>query len=71
TSAPDQLRGRLMAIYTLAFLVSMALGNVLTGWVARGGRVPFALGLNGVLMVLLILVGMVLRRRDWDRAEQA
>lgn len=63
--APDALRGRLMALYTLAFLLSMAIGNLITGVVAQNGRVAFAIVLNGLLMAVLILVGRYVRRNAW------
>lgn len=65
--APDLLRGRVMAVYSMVFTLAMALGNLVSGVVAHGGRVPLALGLNGVLFA--VLAGLVAWHgwRRWTR----
>ncbi|MEO7995560.1 MAG: MFS transporter, partial [bacterium] len=70
TSVPDLIRGRVMAMYSLAFTLSMAMGNVISGFVARATSVPIAWTINACGLLLLLLIGMVLRPRIWWRGHQ-
>jgi MFS family permease len=49
----DELRGRVMSIYTLAFFTSMPLGSVIAGFVAE--RIGAPLTLAGASLVLLAM----------------
>jgi MFS family permease len=48
-SVPDQLRGRVMSVYTTVFAGSTPVGGLLSGAIASGAGVPFAIGLGAVL----------------------
>ena len=48
---PDNLRGRVMSIYMVAFRGGMPLGSLAAGWVASVTSAPLVLGVNGALIV--------------------
>ena len=52
-SAPDQMRGRVMSIYMLAFRGGMPLGSLVSGWLATATSAPTVLIANGVLLTLV------------------
>lgn len=54
--APNEMRGRVMSIYMVAFRGASPLGNFLAGSIANLSSVPTMLALNGVLMVAAGLV---------------
>jgi predicted MFS family arabinose efflux permease len=56
-SAPDQMRGRIMAVYLTMFVGMMPLGNALLGTIAEKTSVLFALGLGAV--VVLFSAGLI------------
>ncbi|HYT75967.1 MAG TPA: MFS transporter [Vicinamibacterales bacterium] len=47
---PDNLRGRVMSIYMVAFRGGMPLGSLAAGYVASRTSAPLVLGVNGVLI---------------------
>jgi MFS family permease len=47
---PDNLRGRVMSIYMVAFRGGMPLGSLAAGWVASLTSAPLVLGVNGGLI---------------------
>jgi MFS family permease len=49
--APNEMRGRVMSIYMVAFRGGMPMGSLASGWLANATSAPTALALNGVLMV--------------------
>jgi predicted MFS family arabinose efflux permease len=51
--APNEMRGRVMSIYMLAFRGGMPLGSLVSGWVATLTSAPTVLVLNGVLLSLV------------------
>ena len=51
-SVPDHLRGRVMSVYTTVFAGSTPVGGLLTGAIASGVGVQFAIGLGAVLSLL-------------------
>ncbi|MFL5778474.1 MAG: MFS transporter [Chloroflexota bacterium] len=55
-NVPDQLRGRVMSVYTTAFAGSVPAGGLLMGWIASSWGVPLAL-LVGAVVTLGIGVG--------------
>lgn len=61
----DNMRGRVMSIFMLAFRGGMPLGNLLAGWIAERWSITTALGINGVLLAIVALV-FVLRKTDLD-----
>jgi predicted MFS family arabinose efflux permease len=54
--APNEMRGRVMSIYMVAFRGASPLGNFLSGSVANVTSVPTMLAINGVLLVVAGLV---------------
>ncbi len=48
--APNEMRGRVMSIYMVAFRGGMPLGSLLGGYVASVASAPIVLAVNGVLL---------------------
>jgi predicted MFS family arabinose efflux permease len=48
----EEMRGRVMSIFMMAFRGGMPLGSLVAGWVAEVRSVQFALGLNAILLFL-------------------
>jgi MFS family permease len=53
--APDEMRGRVMSIYLLAFRGGMPLGSLASGFAARYMDAPLVLEINGVLLIAVAL----------------
>jgi MFS family permease len=53
--APNEMRGRVMSIYMLAFRGGMPLGSLVSGYLATVISAPLVLGLNGVLLTLVAI----------------
>jgi predicted MFS family arabinose efflux permease len=51
--APNEMRGRVMSIYMLAFRGGMPLGSLASGYAATFISAPLVLEINGVLLVLV------------------
>jgi MFS family permease len=49
-NAPNEMRGRVMSIYMVAFRGGMPLGSLLSGWAAHLTSAPTVLFVNGVLL---------------------
>jgi predicted MFS family arabinose efflux permease len=54
-TAPNELRGRVMSIFMVAFRGGMPLGSLASGWVANITSEPTALLVNGSGMILVAL----------------
>jgi MFS family permease len=52
-NAPNEMRGRVMSIYMVAFRGGMPLGSLAAGWIATLTSAPFVLTINGVLLSLV------------------
>jgi MFS family permease len=52
-SAPNELRGRVMSIYMMAFRGGMPLGSLAGGWLANQFTAPPVLTMNGTLLALV------------------
>jgi MFS family permease len=63
--APDRLRGRVLALYYLAFNGTMPVGGVLAGWLAQAGGTPlaFAVGGAGALGASVVAAAVLARSR--------
>jgi MFS family permease len=48
--APNEMRGRVMSIYMVAFRGGMPLGSLVAGWIASLTSAPVVLTINGVLL---------------------
>src|SRR5262245_10821416 len=51
--APNEMRGRVMSIYMLAFRGGMPLGSLVSGYFATMVGAPLVIEINGVLLVLV------------------
>ena len=51
--APNEMRGRVMSIYMLAFRGGMPLGSLVSGWLATFLGAPLVIGINGALLVMV------------------
>ncbi len=49
--APNEMRGRVMSIYMLAFRGGMPLGSLISGWLATSLGAPTVIGINGALLI--------------------
>ncbi|HEX3878627.1 MAG TPA: MFS transporter [Bryobacteraceae bacterium] len=60
----NEMRGRVMSVYNVAFRGGMPLGNLVVGWVVQHlVPAPVALAVNGVLLMMLALYFLLLHRR--------
>jgi predicted MFS family arabinose efflux permease len=62
-AVPDQLRGRVMSVYTTVFAGSVPVGGLLMGAIASAWGVPFALLIGGILSLAVGLGGWAWLRR--------
>ncbi len=53
--APNEMRGRVMSIYLLAFRGGMPLGSLVSGYLATWIGPPLVIGINGALLVVVAL----------------
>jgi predicted MFS family arabinose efflux permease len=51
--APNEMRGRVMSIYMVAFRGGMPLGSLAAGWIANMTSAPTILTINGILLSLI------------------
>ena len=58
--APNEMRGRVMSIYMVAFRGGMPLGSLVSGYLATFMGAPVVIGINGVL--LIVVAGYFLAR---------
>lgn len=60
----NDMRGRVMSVYNVAFRGGMPLGNLVIGWVVQHlVPAPVALAVNGVILMTLALYFLLLHRR--------
>ncbi len=59
----NEMRGRVMSVYNVAFRGGMPMGNLLSGWLVPIFTAPVVLGVNGFLLVLLALYFLLVQRR--------
>jgi predicted MFS family arabinose efflux permease len=52
-TAPNEMRGRVMSIYMVAFRGGMPLGSLVSGWIASRASAPVVLMINGLLLSLV------------------
>jgi MFS family permease len=53
--APNEMRGRVMSIYMLAFRGGMPLGSLVSGYLATLVGAPLVIGINGALLVVVAI----------------
>ncbi len=61
----DEMRGRVMSIFMLAFRGGMPLGNLIAGFVAQRWSITTALAINGTLLAI-VAVTFILRGTNLD-----
>lgn len=54
-NAPNEMRGRVMSIYMVAFRGGMPLGSLAAGWIANTTSAPAVLMVNGALLALVAI----------------
>jgi MFS family permease len=62
-AVPDQLRGRVMSVYTTVFSASVPIGYLAMGAIASGFGAALAIGLGGVLTIAVGLGALAWGRR--------
>jgi len=59
--APDNMRGRVMSIYMVAFRGGMPLGSLVSGFFAQKIGTPQVIAINGVLLVVVAIYFLLIR----------
>jgi len=59
--APNEMRGRVMSIYLVAFRGGMPLGSLISGYFATTIGAPMVIAINGALLVLVALYFLLIR----------
>ncbi len=60
---PNDMRGRVMSVYNVAFRGGMPFGSILTGWLVPMLTAPTVLSINGVVLLSLGLYFLLVQRR--------
>jgi predicted MFS family arabinose efflux permease len=60
---PDELRGRVMSIFGLAFRGGLPIGSLIAGVLVRRAGVPAVMAVSSALL-LVVAVWLLLRHRD-------
>jgi predicted MFS family arabinose efflux permease len=60
---PNDMRGRVMSVYNVAFRGGMPFGSILTGWLVPVLTAPTVLSINGLVLLSLGLYFLVMQRR--------
>ncbi len=66
--APDEMRGRVMSIYTMAFRGGMPLGSIAAGSLASRTSAPAALMVTGALLTVIVGVFAWRSSEAWEPA---
>jgi predicted MFS family arabinose efflux permease len=59
----NEMRGRVMSVYNVAFRGGMPFGSVVTGWLVPVLTAPTVLSVNGVILLSLGLYFLLVQRR--------
>ena len=59
----DEMRGRVMSVYNVAFRGGMPIGSLITGFLVPRFSAPLVLACNGVILALLGLYFLVGHRK--------
>jgi MFS family permease len=62
-AVPNELRGRVMSVYTTVFVGSTPIGGLLMGWIASRYGVDVSLAVGGIACVVLGLIAVLWLRR--------
>jgi len=60
---PNDMRGRVMSVYNVAFRGGMPFGSILAGWLVPMLTAPTVLSMNGIALLLLGLYFLLVQRR--------
>jgi hypothetical protein len=52
SSVPDELRGRVMAVYVFFYVGFTPIGSLISGALARATNVQWAIGIGAVIMLI-------------------
>lgn len=63
---PDQMRGRVMSVYNVAFRGAMPIGSIIIGAVIQRFGAPPVIAVNGVLLILVGCYFLFIHRRIAD-----
>jgi predicted MFS family arabinose efflux permease len=63
---PDDMRGRVMSVYNVAFRGGIPVGSVLIGTIIQRHSAPPVIAVNGLLLILLAFYFMFINRRVAD-----
>ncbi len=66
----DEMRGRVMSIFMLAFRGGMPLGNLLAGYVAQRWSITAALAINGTILAI-VAIAFIVRGTDLEEERVA
>jgi predicted MFS family arabinose efflux permease len=61
--APDNMRGRVLSVYNVAFRGGMPVGSLVVGALVKRYTAPVVLAWNGVLLTLLALYFLLVHRK--------
>jgi predicted MFS family arabinose efflux permease len=61
--APDEMRGRVMSVYNVAFRGGMPIGSLISGDLITKSSVSVVLAANGVALVVIALWFLLVQRR--------
>ena len=59
----NEMRGRVMSVYNVAFRGGMPFGSVVTGWLVPVLSAPTVLSVNGIILLSLGLYFLLVQRR--------
>ncbi|MBK9166237.1 MAG: MFS transporter [Bryobacterales bacterium] len=59
----DEMRGRVMSVYNVAFRGGMPFGNLATGWAVPLFTAPLVMAVNGCLLLVLALYFLLFQRK--------
>jgi predicted MFS family arabinose efflux permease len=59
----NEMRGRVMSVYNVAFRGGMPLGSLVTGWLAPRYTAPTVIAVNGLLLVTMATYFLLFQRR--------
>jgi len=59
----DEMRGRVMSVYNVAFRGGMPIGSLISGWLVPIYSAPHVIAANGILLVLLGTYFLMFQRR--------
>ena len=59
----NEMRGRVMSVYNVAFRGGMPIGSLMTGWLVPRYTAPIVVAVNGVLLVVLGFYFLLFQRR--------